>query len=284
MIKTTIFRVDASTKVGVGHISRSLIFAKQLKNKNIVFCYHKLPKIFQQKIKKNGFKLQKLKTNKTKEFIKKIKKIKPNKIIIDNYQIDFKDEKKIKKAFKKAELIVFDDTYEKHFCDKIINPNIYADLKKYPQKAKKILLLRDEFYQAKKIKDKKDHILLMLGGMDFKNLMLKILKILKNQKVIVITTSANRHIKKLQKYAKKHKNITIDINSNKVAKTMKTAKLAIITPSVSANEAIFLQTNLLAIKVANNQKYMYQYLKKNGFCALEKFDKKELKKCLKKLL
>ena len=123
-----------------------------------------------------------------------------------------------------------------------------------------------------------------MGGADTQNLNIKILKTLKNFKHIavhVVTTTANKNLGELEKYAKDKKWITLHVNSNLVAKLVRKSDFAIITPSVTANEVYFMQKPFMAIKTADNQKYMYKFLKKNGYDVMNKFSAKKLSHSLK---
>lgn len=126
-----------------------------------------------------------------------------------------------------------------------------------------------------------------MGGSDPTNLNLKILKILRkfeNIKVNLITTSANQNLKNLQHYIKNKAWIKLHLDSNKVAKLMRKSDLAIIPPSVTANEIHFMEVPLIAIKTSSNQEDIYKFLKTNRFNVLEEFDKKELALLIKKRL
>jgi len=213
-------------------------------------------------------------------------------LVIDHYGIDAKQEKQFKTQNPTLKILSFDDTYEKHNCDILLNHNISADKKKYkglvPKDCElrcgsKYTLLRDEFYEAKKQKT----VFLAMGGADHSNLNIKILKVLKdfeNIKTIVVTTNANENLDELKKYVRGKKNIALHINSNKIAKLMKKSDFAIVTPSVTVNEVYFMHIPFIAIQTASNQDDMYQYLKKKQLLVLKKFNPKELYKNISKIL
>ena len=222
-------------------------------------------------------------------------------IIIDNYDIDYNFEKKLKEDNSSLKIFVLDDTYEKHFCDILLNHNIYADKKKYQNRVPKncelrcgakYTLLRDEFLEAKKakkrVKKKNKTIFLGLGGADHKNLNIKILKVVekfkKSLKVNLVTTTANKNLEELKGYCKDKKWINLQINSNEVAKLTSKSDFAIVTPSVTANEIFYLDLPMIAIKTAKNQNQMHKYLKKKGYFTMKKFDKRLLEKSIIKLL
>ncbi|WP_066221072.1 UDP-2,4-diacetamido-2,4,6-trideoxy-beta-L-altropyranose hydrolase [Aliarcobacter cryaerophilus] len=294
-------RADSSSNIGTGHIMRDLVLAKQYKNQNIIFATQDLVGNINHKIEEENYKIELLKSNDFEELNKLVKKFEIDMIIIDNYDIDYNFEKKLKEDNSSLKIFVLDDTYEKHFCDILLNHNIYADEKKYKNKVPKhcelrcgakYTLLRDEFLEAKKtkkrVKKKNQTIFLGLGGADHKNLNIKILKVVekfkKSLKVNLVTTTANKHLEELKGYCKDKKWINLQINSNEVAKLMSKSDFAIVTPSVTANEIFYLDLTMITIKTAKNQNQMHKYLKKKGYFTMKKFDKQKLNKYLKLFL
>ena len=162
----------------------------------------------------------------------------------------------------------------------------------------KYTLLRDEFLEAKKQKNsiKKDKkiktIFVAMGGADHSNINIDILKMVnkvrkknkRNIKVNIVSTNANKNLEKLKDYCKNKKWIDLHINSKQIAKLMSESDFAIVTPSVTVNEVYYLKLPIIAIKTAENQIDMYEFLKKHKYPVLNKFKKEKLKKALKKLL
>lgn len=293
-----LIRADSSSSIGTGHIMRDLVLAKQYKNENIIFATQDLVGNINHKIIEAGYKIELLKSNDFEELNELIRKLNIDMVIIDNYDIDYDFEKKLKEDNSSLKIFVLDDIYEKHFCDILLNHNIYANEKKYKNKVlkscelrcgTKYTLLRDEFLEAKKakkrVKKKNKTIFLAMGGADHKNLNIKILKVVekfkKSLKVNLVTTTANKHLEELKGYCKDKKWINLHINSKEVANLMNQSDFAIITPSVTANEAYFLDLPFIAIKTAKNQKQMYKFLKQNNYFILKKFNESVLKKYLK---
>ena len=64
---------------------------------------------------------------------------------------------------------------------------------------------------------------------------------------------------------------------------MSRSDFAILTPSVTVNEAHYMELPFIAIKTIKNQNEMYQYLKKKKYLVLKKFSEKALMKKLKKI-
>ena len=224
-----------------------------------------------------------LKSNDPKELIELIKALHVELLIIDHYGIKYKDEKKIKEATG-VKILSFDDTYEKHYCDILLNHNISADASRYKDLVPShcelrcgsaYTLIRDEFKKEKRVQREKIYdIFLCMGGSDVANLNIPILKMIPDcLHVSVLSTNANANLKELQEYVKDRLNISLHLNSSNVAKILNQSRFAIITPSVMVHEVLYMEVPFLAIKVASNQDDMYRYLKKHGYKALDFLDK-----------
>ncbi len=299
-MRNILFRADSSSTIGTGHIIRDLVLASKYKNSNIIFATQSLDGNINNKIKEAGYKVESLKSNSLKEVVELVKKYNIDMVVIDHYGIDYKYEKKLKKKTG-VKILSFDDTYEKHYCDILLNHNISADKKRYKGLVPKYCelrcgaaytLLRDEFTKEKK-KQKKvtssryKTIFLAMGGADHSNINIEILKVLQkfdDLKINLVTTTANKNLEELKAFVKNKKWISLYINSSKIAKLMRKSDLAIITPSVSANEAYFMNIPSIAIKTANNQDDMYKYLKKKKFLVLKKIKDEKLKSYVEILL
>jgi len=256
-----LLRVDFSSKIGLGHLKRQEAFIngkwKMENGKFLIIC---------KKCDKKLTKLPVIKIKNEEEFFEKVKKLNPKEVIVDNYNFTYENEKEFKNLFPHITLIIFDDTYERHFADLIINHNLGVKKEKYekPEKVKIIKpLIREEFKKAKRKKFKKEGIFISLGGSDSKGLTLKVLKILKllKLKVNLYITSANKDLEKIKKFAFLNRWVNLHINED-VAIGMAKSKFGIITPSVISYEAIFMNLDFIAIKTADNQKEVAKYLKR----------------------
>ena len=299
-----LIRANSSSSIGTGHIMRDLVLAKQYKNENIIFATQDVVGNINHKIIEAGYKIELLKSNDFEELNDLIKRLNIDMLVIDHYEINYDFEKRLKEENKNLKIFVFDDTYEKHFCDILINHNISANEKKYknlvPNNCElrcgsKYTLLRDEFLEAKKQKNsiKKDKkiktIFVAMGGADHSNININILKVVnkirkknkKNIKVNIVSTNANKNLEKLKDYCKNKKWINLYINSKQIAKLMSESDFAIVTPSVTVNEVYYLELPIIAIKTADNQIDIYRYLKKKRFSVLKKFKINKLVKLIK---
>jgi UDP-2,4-diacetamido-2,4,6-trideoxy-beta-L-altropyranose hydrolase len=292
--KIIIFRANSSSTIGTGHIMRDLVLAQKYAKKGhiIIFATQELDGNINHKIIESNFKLEILKDNTTEEFQKTIDKYNPNLIVIDSYDIDYEFEKRLKDHNQNIKLLCFDDTYERHYCDIILNHNISGDENKYkglvPQNCElrcgsKYTLLREEFIVQKKMKT----IFVAMGGADHSNINIDILEVLKefdNIEVNLVTTTANQNLEALKEYVKDKDWIELYINSNQIAKLMRLSDFAIVTPSVTINEVCFMDMSLIAIKTAENQNDMYEYLLNNNHRVLKKFDKEKFNFLLNKVI
>ncbi len=265
----TIFRVDFDEVIGMGHLMRSLVFAKR---------FEKV--VYVSKSNRKEFVPYELITIENEEaFFDYVEKLQPSQVVVDDYNFTFEHEKAFKRRFSDIKLIVFDDDYRNHFCDEIINHNISADKRKYPKPDIVTLippLIRDEFLREKKIKREKIYdLFIAMGGSDTGNLNIPILEVLpENLRVAVVTTSANGRLSTLKKYVKNRKNVILYIDSNEMAKLMNQSRFAIVAPSVIVHEVMFMQLPFLAFKTADNQNDIVKYLQQKDFRVCEKFDPK----------
>lgn len=298
-----LFRADSSSIIGTGHIMRDLVLAKQYNDNNIIFATQNLDGNINHKIVDSNYKLEILASNNIEELMDVIKKYSIDMIVIDHYEIDYSFEKDLKEKTG-IKIFVLDDTYEKHYCDILLNHNISANKEKYKELVpafcelrcgSKYTLLREEFLKTKKEKYKyaKKYnkvlktVFVAMGGADHSNINIKILEVLKyfkNINVNLVTTSANKNLKMLLKYSKNKSWINVYINSYKIAKLMAKSDFCIISPSVTANEVYFMKIPFIVIQTATNQSNMASFLRKNRYCVLSKMNSIKLKNALYKMI
>ncbi|MDF1883744.1 UDP-2,4-diacetamido-2,4,6-trideoxy-beta-L-altropyranose hydrolase [Sulfurimonas sp. SAG-AH-194-C21] len=290
-MKKILFRVDSSSTIGTGHIMRDLVLAQQYQNASISFATQNLEGNIDHTILEAHYHLLTLESNTPTELIELIKKHNIDLLVIDHYEIDYQYEKEIKEITG-VNILAFDDTYEKHHCDILLNHNISAEAKRYknlvPKNCElrcgsKYTLLRDEFMHSypPKIESKDTYVLIALGGIDSTELNIPILKLLleyNNLKIDLVTTTANTNLKKLQNFVKEYESVSLHINTKQMAKLMSQDDFAIITPSVTLNEAYFMKLPFIAIKTQENQHDIFTYLKDNNYQVINNFSPNLLQK------
>ncbi len=282
-----LFRVDSSSTIGLGHLMRCLVLAQQYQQQHVIFATQNLSGSAHQKIKKNNYPIITLTSNTDKELNSIIIKNNIDMVVFDHYEIDYNYEKYIKEKTG-VKILSFDDTYQKHYCDILLNHNIYAKKEQYKDLVpdnceircgKKYTLIRDEFKKIiskkRQINKKKPTAFVAMGGVDYSNISLLVLKVLMRFDDIIInlaTTSANRNISKLQNFAQKHSPLNIHIDNENIAYLMDNSDFAVVTPSVIVYEVMILNLPFIAIKTAKNQKLFYKYLKQNKYHVLHEFN------------
>lgn len=274
-----LIRTDSSSQIGLGHIMRTLVLAQQYPNDMITFACQDLAGNIMDKI---PYPTHILNSNDPQELIALIHQQKIDMVIFDHYGISSEHEKIIKEQTH-VRIFSLDDTYESHYCDILLNHNISADSNRYiglvPTHCElrcgsEYTLIRDEFKKEKMIpREKKYDLFIAMGGADTANLTTNILKTLNDSLTLcVVTTTANAHLDALKTYCDDRKSITLHVNSNEIAKLLHQSRLAIITPSVMVHEVLFMDIPFVALKTANNQDDMVQYLKRHHYKVIEEWD------------
>ena len=272
----TLIRTDSSSTIGLGHIMRDVVLAKEFEGEVFFACQN----LEGAMIERIPYEVKILHSNDADELIALIKALHVNLLVIDHYGIDAIFEQRIKEETG-VKILSFDDTYEKHHCDILLNHNVCADTSRYEHLVPKgcVLrcgtpLIREEFHTEKTIQREKIYdVLIAMGGTDAYNLSQKIAQALPKEKhIAILTTTANAHLKELLSFVADKPNITLHVNSNEVAKLLHQSSLVVVTPSVMMHEVLFMEVPFIAIKVASNQDDMYKYLKKNGYATMEQFD------------
>ena len=179
----TLIRADSSSTIGLGHIMRDLVLAQSLEGEVLFACQA----LQRSMIEQIPYEVHILQTNDAEELIALIKSLHVNLLVIDHYGIDARFERAVKEA-SNVTILSFDDTYQAHHCDILLNHNLCADALRYANLVPKscelrcgsaYTLIRSEFKEEKKIvREKIYDVLIAMGGSDVGNLTLEILKIL----------------------------------------------------------------------------------------------------------
>ncbi|MFZ2890597.1 UDP-2,4-diacetamido-2,4,6-trideoxy-beta-L-altropyranose hydrolase [Sulfuricurvum sp.] len=274
-----LIRADSSSAIGLGHIMRDLVFAAQHPQDTVQFACQNLSGNIIDQI---PYPVHILGSNDPNELIALIREQTIDMVVFDHYGIDAVFEKKLKDTCG-VTILSFDDTYEHHYCDILLNHNISANLTRYrglvPEHCElhcgaEYTLIRDEFKTEKQIKRKKIYdIFIAMGGTDPTNMTLDILKTLRDDmSVCVVTTSGNPHLNELEIFVKEKKNITLEVNSKHVAQLLHQSRLAIITPSVMVHEVLYMEIPFIALQSATNQEDMVEYLEKENYVVLKEWN------------
>lgn len=265
-----VIRADGGKEIGLGHVMRTLVLAKELRKCLEVHYVCKDNEILYgdgiKKIKDEGFNVIKINENNLISDIKKIQtEIEADLLITDSYDVDENYFDEMKKIFKVSGYID-DINVCKLNVDFIINQNINATSIKYNTNKEtrlllgtKYCLLREEFRKKvdKKVNEKVENILVTVGGSDKDYNTLKLLNILKkydfNIHVVIGNAFEDKLIKELyDRYGGKF-NIKLYRDAN-MANLMKLSDLAISSSGSTLYELCAMQVPTIGIVVADNQK------------------------------
>ena len=274
-----LIRADSSSSIGLGHIMRDVVFAAQQSEDTVQFACQNLSGNIIDKI---PYPVHLLSSNDPNELIVLIREQNIEMVVFDHYGIDDTFEKKLKDETG-VTILSFDDTYEAHYCDILLNHNISADPTRYRglvpphcilHCGAEYTLIRDEFKTEKQIhREKLYDIFIAMGGTDPTNATMKILSSTSDDlRVCVVTTSGNPHVNELKTFVQAKKNMTLEIDSARIAQLLHQSCLAIITPSVMVHEVLFMEIPFIAVQTVANQEDMFVYLEKEGYTVLKEWD------------
>ncbi len=265
-----LFRSDSSSEIGLGHIKRDLIFAKQYED--VSFACLDLEGSLIDEIPYPVFELE---SESIYELISLIKGKKFELLIIDHYGINADDEKLIKYETG-VKILSFDDEVKPHYCDILLNVNAYAKADDYkglvPFKCElrcgfSYALIRDEFYkESKQEREKIYDYFVCLGATDLKNLSIDVvLDLPKGKKIALATSSANKNLSKLKIFSSENPNVKLFIDDDNLAKLMNESDKLIISASSLVNEALILKANFKALCLSKNQQKISAWLVQKGY-------------------
>ncbi|MBE6068691.1 MAG: UDP-2,4-diacetamido-2,4,6-trideoxy-beta-L-altropyranose hydrolase [Clostridium lundense] len=254
-------RADGGSQIGMGHIMRTLVLAKELSKTNDVFyiCKENNDKYKKgiEKVSSEGFKVLLVRDN---YLLEDLKNIDADLLITDSYDVNEEYFNKTKKIFNKTSYI--DDMNLHYFnVDFLINQNIDAEDFNYRvSKDTKLMLgtkyvmLRDEFRNCspKNIKEKVNDIMLTVGGSDLNHITEKILSWSYNldYTVHVVVGPSFNDIEKLKSF--ESDKIKLYFNAD-MSKLMKKCDMAISTCGSTLYELASCGVSTLGIIIADNQ-------------------------------
>ena len=300
-----IIRSNINNKIGAGHIYRLLRFSDYLlsQNNKIIFVLdhslNNINKLIKYKIhylynNNNLYENSSIDSLYFIKLIKKYKKFKPN-IVLDDYRLGFKWEKKIRPFCNK--LIVFDDfKTKKHFVDFYINYKNDSSFKKkstlrniIPKKCVPILgpqysIINNKLKRSY-VKKSKNNILFYNGSSGNLNIFLKIIINLLNNnflkiKLFVLIGIANQeNNSELILLSKIHKNLILIKNQNDISSILSKTNLFIGTSGNLIYELSYLKIPSIFFPTTINQKNYYKDLEDLGH--FFSINQKDLKDTLK---
>jgi UDP-2,4-diacetamido-2,4,6-trideoxy-beta-L-altropyranose hydrolase len=285
------FRVDASTQIGTGHLMRCLALAQawQLDGSEVCFCTNRdLPLALVKRLEAEGIKKIELQAapgsqEDAQETITYCYESNSQWLVLDGYHFDAGYQQIVKTSNLK--LLVIDDYSHTHsyFADLILNQNVYAHAGLYPQIANytKLLLgcdyalLRREFWswrdRAEDAPPKLNsnsplRILITLGGSDPHNTTMTVLAALKyldlqRIEAKVVVGGSNPHLDLLESLCNSLGNVaSLHCNVTNMPDLMAHSDLAIAAGGSTCWELALMGIPALLIILAENQRLIAEEL------------------------
>ena len=279
------FRVDANSRIGLGHAMRCIALAQMLQGEfNIVFFCRELPESLQIILKGSNIKLHRISAES--EFLSSVRT--GSIVVLDGYDFDIIYQQELRSLGCK--LVCIDDLHDKEFfADLIINhaPGVgpsdykaqpYARLALGPEYA----LLRPAFLlKAKKSRkiERVESVLICFGGTDNNNLTERTLSLVlashKFKQINVITGSEFSHLDSLKIMLKENEIVTHYhmLDEQELSSLMWASDLAIVPASVILFEALALGCKVISGYYVDNQMEIYRgFLELNAFVDAGNFD------------
>ncbi|MBR3622981.1 MAG: UDP-2,4-diacetamido-2,4,6-trideoxy-beta-L-altropyranose hydrolase [Selenomonadaceae bacterium] len=287
-----VIRVDSSFLIGSGHLMRCLTLAEQLRQKgvyDIVFVSRNLEGNLCSLIKSLGFTLvtlpkhdanpnlegyatwltvsQELDAKETIFAISRPQKV--DWLIVDSYAIDETWENMLR-PFVNHIMAIDDLANRKHNVDALLDQNFSPNREKVyeglvPKECSLLmgldyLLLRDEFYVAKKEMRQRnggiDRILVFFGGADLTDETSKTLEAMEYFPEIYVDVAvggSNPHAEKIADRCRTHEKWKYHYQVDYMASLMANADLAIGAGGTATWERCFLELPSLVVSIADNQ-------------------------------
>lgn len=202
-------------------------------------------------------------------------------VVLDGYHFDSGYQGRIKSCGHR--LMAIDDTahLDKYFADIVLNQNINADRLNYTVEPHarlllglRYVLLRPEFIEhsdaVPKISKVARNLLVTLGGGDFDNQTLKVIKAIEEIKIddleaVIVVGPANPHLKKLQAVIKDSRvPIHLKVNTTRMAELMTWADMAVTGGGSTCWELACMGLPALVIILAKNQQAVAKGLEERG--------------------
>lgn len=279
------FRADGHAKIGLGHVIRSLALAEMLKdNFHCHFIIREPLVTLKQQILEVCESIIELpntdKPIQEAQYIADKYLTSEDIVVLDGYNF-FKPEYQQNIKNKGSKLVCIDDLHEYHFiADVIINngggakkENYSAELYTQFYLGLSYALLRKPFREASKNRkyiNRDNSVFICLGGADPNNDTLKVLKrceeIVSIEQCYLIIGWAYQHEKALHDFLKQSSlNVQLlsNLSASEMVHYMQKCGKAITPPSSISLEYFSINGELYLIKIAENQRYTYQYFIEN---------------------
>lgn len=279
MEKKILIRVDSSSTIGSGHITRCLVLANLLKKDfQIKFVSIKMLNSMIQKIEDSGFEFESI----SNEDIFFNKDLSDTTVVLDGYQFDSGYQKQIKKVAYK--LVCLDERQDIYFhADIVINNHPSAIPSNFKKDKETIILtginyslLREEFRMESKVKFERDNLkkkdktfFICFGGSDPDNFTKRVVETLLKSGYNSLNLILGLDYKHNLKYIPNDEVININVYKNlspkEIINVMKQSNIAILPSSTIMLEAFCVGLPIISGWYEKNQEYSLSYFHNNNY-------------------
>ena len=270
MMQRVFFRADASEIIGYGHFIRTLALADMLKDDFECTFFTQTPNLFQREEVLKVCRLIELPSDDSK-FDVFLKYLTGEEIVVlDNYFYTSDYEKSIK---KKGCRLVSIGTNDKHYyADALVNftklqPSDFST-ESYTRLCLGLewTILRKSFYKKRKIG--KNGFVICIGGTDQFSYSEKFYDAIKNeylnQPISIIATDRIGQAR-INSFREKGINLQLNLTAEQMAQQFARAKIAVVSASGVAIEALSQGVNVVAGHYVDNQLNFYNALQEDGY-------------------
>ena len=307
MKPTVLVRADSSSQIGTGHIMRCLVFADMLREGgfDVRFLSRALPGHINGKVEREGFPVLPVmsirKESETSEISDVLLREGASIIVFDHYGIDA-DQEELIRSGSGVRVVSLDDTYNRHYSDILINPNIYAKKERYaglvPDGCTVLCglayaLVRKEFRNGcgksvYKVPLDEIKLLVTLGGADPDNVTARVIKELSDFDECKVTANivlgpANSHVDAVRRCAGEVAyGVNIIVDAQNMAELMCNSDCIVTSSGGTFVEALFSRVPAIVVNIASNQNISYTYARQNSIAYT--LDKSALNKSMRHAL
>jgi len=273
------FRVDGNKKLGLGHVKRCIVLAKNLQKRNVSCFFIIQFKGIKEFLESKGFEVFVIQQNNELQQIKQIlSENKCNKLVIDSKRKSI--EKLLKKLDKEIITILIDNENYWDLADLIIISSIRNPTKDYPKNCivgmEYLLHGIEELPQS--TKQKNNSILLTMGGSDKYDITRKIVHSFSKRTddfdLVVIMGRFYNGEKNLLKIIKNNKRFRLVRSPPSLTTLMQEASIGLVTFGITVYEAAICRMPLFVISHSNENDVSSKLVEKSGCISyLGKYDK-----------
>jgi UDP-2,4-diacetamido-2,4,6-trideoxy-beta-L-altropyranose hydrolase len=273
------FRVDGNKKIGMGHVNRCKIIAKNLEKNNVSCIFITKFKIIFEYFVSEGFTVFLIKTNNESEQVKQIlKKECCSKLIIDSKRKSIG--KLIEFLKKEVKIILIDNSFYAKHVDLVVFSSVNNNNKIYPKNSLVGIqyVLHGIEKSSKHIKQNTNSILISMGGSDKYNITKKIVSSFSKNRsqfnLTIVLGKFSENKKQILKIINNDKRFTLVTNVPSLKSLMQESTVGIVTFGITVFEAAVCNLPLYVISHSNENEHSAKLVEKYGWISyVGKYDK-----------